>query len=342
MPDYTLGLFANMYPAFEGDYRGIFIGQMVRDLEVRGVTVRKAVKTSSSVLGYLPFLCQSARLSRDRALDLMQAEYIPHSSLVPAYLKRPDVPLILKFHGDDARIYPFRNRFNRMLTRSMLRRAAHIVTGSEEMKRTLVTLGEEPERISAIHTGVDTEFFSPLDREECRRSLGLTEDVPVFLFVGRLHPWKGVHEIVEVARACPDTSFVFLGPGTVPAHTPNCRFTGTQLPGAVRTWMNASDCLLLPTYTESVPTSVMEAFSCGIPAITTDVGGCPEIVEEEKSGLLVPVRDTEKLRDAVIWMAGHPRERREMGRAARMTAVHRYDHNLLTEKLIAVHTRFLA
>ena len=52
---YTLGLFANMYPAFDGDYRGIFIGQMVRDLELRGVTVKKAVKTSSSVAGYVPF-----------------------------------------------------------------------------------------------------------------------------------------------------------------------------------------------------------------------------------------------------------------------------------------------
>lgn len=341
MSDYTLGLFANMYPAYEGDYRGLFIGQMVRDLELRGVTVKKAVKTSSSVLGYLPFVYYSIRLSRYRDLNLMQAEYIPHSSLVPAYLKRQDIPLILKFHGDDARIYPFRNRFNRMLTINMLRRAAHIITGSEEMKHILVTLGEKPDRISTIHTGVDTEFFSPLDRDKCRQSLGLAEGVPIFLFVGRLHPWKGVREIVEVARACPDISFIFLGPGTVPAHPSNCHFMGTQPPGMVKIWMNAADCILLPTYTESVPTSVMEAFSCGVPAITTDVGGCPEIVEEGKSGLLVPVGDIQRLKEAVIWMADHPRECREMGRFARMTAVCRYDHNLLTGKLIAVHTHFL-
>ena len=63
---YTLGLFANMYPAFEGDYRGIFIGQMVRDLELRGITVKKAVKTSSSVAGYIPFFRQSLSLARDK------------------------------------------------------------------------------------------------------------------------------------------------------------------------------------------------------------------------------------------------------------------------------------
>ncbi len=341
MPDYTLGLFANMYPAYDGDYRGIFIQQMVRDLESRGVTVRKAVKRSSSVLGYVPFLYRSLLLSRARDLDLMQAEYIPHSSLVPAYFRRRDLPLVLKFHGDDARIYPFENRFNLMVTRSMLRRAAHIITGSEEMKRILISLGEKPERISAIHTGVDTVFFSPLDRNECRRNLGLPAGAPVFLFVGRLHPWKGIRELIEVARACPEFTFVFLGPGTVPVHPPNCRFTGAQHPDRVKIWLNAADCLVLPTYTESVPTAVMEAFACGTPAITTDVGGCPEIVEQGKTGLLIPARDVQKLKEAVVWMERHPGERTGMGREARMTAVHRYDHNLLTDRLVAVHTRCL-
>ena len=73
----------------------------------------------------------------------------------------------------------------------------------------------------------------------------------------------------------------------------------------------------------------------------TDVGGCPEIVEHGKTGLLIPVRDVQKLKEAVIWMERHPGERLGMGQEARMTAVHRYDHNLLTDKLITVHTRCL-
>jgi teichuronic acid biosynthesis glycosyltransferase TuaC len=85
MKPYVLGLFANMYPAFEGDYRGIFIQQMVRDLEDRGVEVKKAVKTSSSATGYIPFYCRSLILSRDKEPDILQAEYIPHSSIIPAF-----------------------------------------------------------------------------------------------------------------------------------------------------------------------------------------------------------------------------------------------------------------
>jgi glycosyltransferase involved in cell wall biosynthesis len=326
-----------MYPAYEGDYRGIFIRQMVMDLEDRGIAIKKAVKTSSSVTGYAPFYYRSLILARDPDPDILQAEYIPHSSLIPAFFRRKNIPLVLKFHGDDARIYPYKNRFNMMLTRTMLKHAAHVITASEEMRRILIGIGADPDHITAVHTGVDTEFFTPQSRENTRKVLGLPVGVTIFLFVGRLHPWKGVNELIEVARLCPDLRFVFIGPGIVPAHPANCMFVGKKSPGEVRVWLNAADCLVLPTHTEAIPTSVMEAFACGIPAIVTDVGGCPEIVEDGKNGLLVPVRDVEKIRDAVIWMHNYPDSRREMGRQARNTVINNFDHTLLIDRLIRIH-----
>jgi glycosyltransferase involved in cell wall biosynthesis len=337
VPAYTLGLFANMYPAYEGDYRGIFIRQMVMDLEDRGIAIKKVVKTSSSVTGYVPFYYRSLILARDPDPDIMQAEYIPHSSLIPAFFRRKNIPLVLKFHGDDARIYPYKNRFNMMLTRTMLKHAAHVITSSEEMRRILIGIGADPDHITAVHTGVDTEFFTPQSKENIRKVLGLPVGVTIFLFVGRLHQWKGVNELIEVARLCPDLMFVFIGPGIVPAHPANCMFVGTITPHEVREWINAADCLVLPTHTEAVPTSVMEAFACGIPAIVTDVGGCPEIVENEKNGLIVPVRDAKALHNAVIWMHNNPESRAGMGKQARITVLERYDHRLLIEQLIDIH-----
>jgi glycosyltransferase involved in cell wall biosynthesis len=219
----------------------------------------------------------------------------------------------------------------------MIRRAAYVITASEEMQKPLLGLGLDPDRCAAIHTGVDTRFFTPGSRDEARWNLGLAADVPLFLFVGRLHPWKGIFEIIEVAKRCPGYSFVFVGPGTLPVHPSNCRFTGERPPHEIRTWLRAADCLLLPTYTEAVPASVMEAFACGIPAITTDVGGCPEIVEHGKNGMLVPVRDANALKDAVEWMHRNMDERIRMGINARMTVCERYDHDVLTEKLMGIH-----
>lgn len=341
MEPYTLGLFANMYPAFDGDYRGIFIRQMVRDLEARGIIVKKAVKISSSVTGYIPFYWQSLLLARDSSPDILQAEYIPHSSLIPVFLKRNKTPLVLKFHGDDARIYPFANRVNRHITGSMLHRSDYVIAASEEIRQILIGLGVKPDRISAIHTGVDTEFFYPMPREECRRMVSLPAEADIFVFVGRLHAWKGIRELLAVAGKCPTITFAFIGPGEIPEHPDNCLFLGAKPPEEVRTWLNAADCFILPTYTDAVPAAVMEAFACGIPAITTDIGGCPEIVEQEISGLLVPVRNIERLREAVVWMVNHPGDRLRMGKNARDTAVNRYDHRILTDRLIEVHQTLL-
>ena len=184
-------------------------------------------------------------------------------------------------------------------------------------------------------------FFTGGDREEARARLGLPPKKTIFLFVGRLHPWKGIPELVEAARACPEHLFLFIGPGSPPDHPDNCIFFGTVPHREVRAWMNAADCLVLPTHTEAVPTSVMEAFACGIPAITTNIGGCPEIVTDQKNGLMVPVGDTGALAAAVEWMGSHEEERMQMGHDARATVVQRYDHRIMTARLIGIHTTVL-
>jgi teichuronic acid biosynthesis glycosyltransferase TuaC len=314
---------------------------MVMDLEARGVTVKKAVKTTPSVTGYIPFYWQSLLLARDSSPNILQAEYIPHSSIIPAIIRRRDVPLVLKFHGDDGRIYPFKNPFNMALTRSMLKRADHIITSSEEIRKTLIGIGGVSQRITTIHTGVDCGFFAPGSQSEARAALRLPESRTIFVFVGRLHPWKGIPEIIRVAETCPDFLFVLVGPGTVPVHPKNCIFTGVQVPEKVRAWLHAADCFILPTHTESVPTSVMEAFGCGIPAITTDIGGCPEIVDPGVNGLMVPVRDVPALKEAVLWMHAHHQEMKEMGMRAHLTATRQFDHNVLIEKLITIHRDLL-
>jgi glycosyltransferase involved in cell wall biosynthesis len=337
MGTYALGLFTNMYPRFEGDYRGIFIQRMVKDLESQGILVKKAVKTSASVTGYIPFYCKSVLLAKDPHLDIMQAEYIPHSCIVPTLLRRKTCPLVLKFHGDDARIFPFKNSFFMSLTQAMIKRADYVLTSSEEIRSTLISIGAHPENISAVHTGVDTNFFRPAPKAPLRKDTGLPPDVTIFLFIGRLHPWKGINELISVADMCREFRFVFIGPGTIPPHPENCMFLGSKSPEDVRMWYNISDCLVLPSYTEGFPTVIMEAFASGIPAITTNVGGCLELVEPEKTGLLVPARDVQALHTAVQWMGTHVEERTRMGIAARTMAEERFNHIRMIQRLIGIH-----
>jgi glycosyltransferase involved in cell wall biosynthesis len=337
MEPYTLGLFANMYPAYEGDLNGIFIGRMVKKLEENGVVVKKAVRQSTGIPSYLPFYCRSALLCGDRSLEILQAHYIPHSSIVPMLLKGRR-PLVLKFHGDDARIYPYKNALNRCLTRASLRWADHILTASEEMRRGLIALGAEPDRITALSSGVDTREYAPGDRDGSRKLLGLQADTtPVVLYVGRLHPWKGIAEMVTAARELPGVLFVFIGPGPVPDHSANCRFTGAIPHADVKAWITAADISLLPSYTEGISNFVMESLSCQVPVIASDVGGNPELVKDHGTGLLVPAKDSRALAAAISWMIQHEAERKEMGRQGRKDMVSRYHDALLIRKMMDIH-----
>jgi teichuronic acid biosynthesis glycosyltransferase TuaC len=341
MEPYTLGLFANMYPAFDGDLNGIFIWRMVRKLEDHGIVVKKAVKQSTGVLGYVPFYLRSTVLCRDHSLDILQAHYIPHSSIIPSILKH-NKPLVLKFHGDDARIFPYKNPLNRWIIQETLRRADHILTASEEMRGSLISLGGDENRITALSSGVDTVEYAPGDRDQSRKSLGLPIDgTMIVLYVGRIHPWKGIREMIEAARILRDMVFVFIGPGTIPDHPDNCRFIGSIPHEKVKAWIIAADISLLPSYTEGISNFLMESLSCEVPAIASDVGGNPEIVKNHETGLLVPVKNSQAISEALSWMSAHESERNLMGKRGRTDMVSRYHDDLLIRKLIEIHTTLL-
>ena len=340
MESYTLGIFANMYPSSPGDSRGIFIRRMVEKLESKGVAVKKAVKTSPSLGGYIPFYAESLRLVLDPEPDIFQAHYIPHSSIIPAFLKRKK-PLVLKFHGDDGRIYPFQNAFNRAVIRSMVRRADHILTISEEIRERLIEIGAKPDRITPISSGVNTHQFRQIPRGQAREFFNLPEDREIVLFIGRLHPWKGIAEIIGTSREHPDLLFILAGPGNIPPHPDNCLFMGEVSPEEIPCLINASDLSILPSYTEGISNFIMESLSCEIPVIATAVGGNPELVSEGETGLLIQPKDSRSLSEAIGWMKDHPSDRAIMGKKGREHIMANHDEDIVTEKMIRVHQNLL-
>lgn len=190
-------------------------------------------------------------------------------------------------------------------------------------------------------SGVDTERFPFAGRKA--NGKGCT-----FLFVGRILKDKGVLEFVEAARmtkqSSPDARFQMLGkidPDN-PSHIEE---------SVIRSWVNdghveylgevndvrdilgRSDVVVLPSYREGVPRSVLEAMAMGKAIITTDVPGCRETVEHEKNGLLVPPKDVDALGRAMEYMIANPDKRTEMGKESRRIAEKRFDVRRVNEQI---------
>jgi glycosyltransferase involved in cell wall biosynthesis len=168
----------------------------------------------------------------------------------------------------------------------------------------------------------------------------LPEGPVTFLFVGRILGDKGVHELVEAARVVhrshPDVRVRLLGPidGDNRTAISRAELAGWVGEGIVdylgetddvRPFVAEATAMVLPSYREGLPRSLLEGAAMGRPLIATDVPGCREVVEEGVNGFLCRVRDPASLADAMQrFIALSPDARQAMGSAARAMVERRF------------------
>lgn len=186
-----------------------------------------------------------------------------------------------------------------------------------------------------IGNGVDVDRLIPdaQRRQSARRALELGDDDVAVLHVARAHPHKGHRFLLDAAmrimRAAPAVKLVMVGAGVDSLEHPifasaaanRVRRFGDR--DDLESFYAAADVLVSPSLTESFPTVVIEAMSCGVPCVVTDVGASAEIVGD--SGVVVAPGSVDALEAALARMAGASRETRdELGRAARRRVVEHY------------------
>jgi glycosyltransferase involved in cell wall biosynthesis len=170
---------------------------------------------------------------------------------------------------------------------------------------------------------------------------------PTFLMIARVLRDKGVLEYVEAARIVrqrhPEARFQLLGAVDAENRTAidlatvqswgashGVEYLGTS--ADVRTEITAAHCVVLPSYREGAPRTLIEAAAMARPLITTDVPGCRSVVDHGVNGLLCTPRSAESLADACLTLlAMPPRSREEMGRAGRRKMVREYDEVLVVK-----------
>jgi glycosyltransferase involved in cell wall biosynthesis len=193
-------------------------------------------------------------------------------------------------------------------------------------------------------SGIDLQHFlpSPPPSRENRNFR--------FLLVSRMLRDKGIEEFAAAAeivrRHLPAVQFQLLGP--VDAKNPNSipmeRFVEWERTGLVqylsetddvRPYLAEADCIVLPSYREGVPHSLLEAAAVGRPIIATNVAGCKDVVDHNSNGLLCKVKDPADLAEKMIHMVRLPYEQRlEMGAKGRKKVTSQFDENIVIAKYL--------
>jgi glycosyltransferase involved in cell wall biosynthesis len=209
-------------------------------------------------------------------------------------------------------------------------------------------VGRGQRRVLIHGSGVNLDRFRPA---------ALPPPPVTFLFVGRIIGDKGIREFVDAARLVhashPEARFEVAGsPDTNPTAIPADELAGWEAEGLVtfhgevedvRPLLASSHVLVLPSYGEGMPRSVLEAMAMARPVIATDVPGCRDAVENGRTGYLVPARDADTLAAAMLGALASPDELESMGRAGRARAEALFDvrsvnRDILTALGIGVST----
>jgi len=237
---------------------------------------------------------------------------------------------------------------NNLPTRWLYVRATrHIVTTGERLREALVRENRFHEgRITSVPTGVDAVRFRPGSKSEARRMLGLEPGARYVGIVATLRSWKGHLYLVEAfARlAAADATLRLLVIGEGPMRplieqkvaelklAAKVMLAGRQ--DAVESWFQAMDVFCLPSYAnEGVPQAVVQAMLCGLPVVTTPVGGIVEAVTDQETALLVTPRDPRGLAAAIRRLLDDPALAERMGRAARAVAERRFSRDAMIERM---------
>ncbi|WP_374288020.1 glycosyltransferase family 4 protein [Desulfovibrio desulfuricans] len=208
-------------------------------------------------------------------------------------------------------------------------------------------LGSSARVLTARGTGVDTRRFAPTPFPNYSPD-GQLNGAPVFLLVARLLEAKGLPEYAEAARLLkaryPEARFQVLGPpekglGSVSMEQMRSwqQQGGIEYLGEtrdVRPYVGAAHVLVLPSWREGTPTSIMEGMSMGRPAVVTDAPGCREVVRDGVNGYLVPVRDPQALASAMEAFITRPEDIARMGQAGREMAVNEFDAEKVAARIL--------
>lgn len=218
----------------------------------------------------------------------------------------------------------FKGRVTTAGYRTFFKRCAGLLPWSHWAARSMIEdYGANPERIHVLPPGIDTNRWKPAERPATIQGGGLR-----LLFVGADFERKGGPLLLDVYRRhlramCTLDMVTKASLGPEPGVTVHTGFGPDD--AGLQQLFNCADVLVVPTLADCFSMAAIEAMACGVPVITSSVGGIPEIVLDGETGLLVPPGDGRRLLTAMRELISDVEARRRLGQAAREVAVRRFN-----------------
>ncbi len=265
-------------------------------------------------------------------------------------------PYVVQLHSSRLVELTQRSAFHERMVRSVLNRARAVLVLHERAEENVQKLTDN-RTIFVLPNPVNVRADQPFSVREDVDAKQDQERVNV-LFLGDISPEKGVWDLLRAFPSVIDhceyngtpVKLIFCGRGQIGEAKRRCEklgisafveFHGTVTGEKKTQILQQADIFTLPSYSEELPVALLEAMAYGLPAVATRTGGIPEAIEHEKTGLLIPIGDAERLAEALVQLIENPRLRQEMGKKGWQRVQAKFDCDLIVERLVSIYELIL-
>lgn len=304
---------------------------------------RRAV-TLELLFGVIPWL-------RSKPYDIVHCHFGPNG-IRSAIFREIGVlhgKIITVFHGHDVSRYV--QTQGPRVYRRLFRKGDFFLPVSDRWRRRLVELGCDEPKIRVHRMGVDCAALTFKPRAP--KSAGTIRLVSVARLVEKKGIEYAIRAVMRLGRSYRGVRYDIVGDGPLHGSLDRVlrseeteaaiRFHGWKNQEEVAEFLDESDVLLAPSVTssdgdqEGIPVVMMEAMALGLPIVTTAHSGIPELVQDGRSGFLVPERDVDALVDKLTYLLEHPEIWSSMGQAGRTFVEQHYNMEQLNDRLVELY-----
>lgn len=290
-------------------------------------------------------------------LDIVHMHYaIPHAT--SAVLARQilasegiHIPVVTTLHGTDITIVGQDPSFAPVVNYS-INQSDGVTAVSEYLKEETKSCSDITAKIEVIHNFIDTDRFRPLKKDHFKQAL-CPNGEKLLVHVSNFRPVKRAVEVVEIVhRLCQMSYGIKLlmvgdGPDRIAAEHKarelgvfdDVRFLGKQEP--IEEILSIADIFLMPSGSETFGLAALEAMSCAVPVVASDVGGLPELIIEGETGFLCPLGDIDAFTERVRQLIDDPDLQKRMADASRERAVSHFDINIIVPQYESYYERVI-
>ncbi len=303
--------------------------------------------TGHKVVASLSFtIAAFFRLLRLRPQLVHAHEFISPATVALLGERFLSIPMVVTSHrsGEIGDVQKMKRKLTGPIRlKALKKRVSKFVVISDEISDELIGIGVDEDRLINITNGVDTERFSPPSIGEKlarREQLGFSPDAQIAIFTGRLVPEKRLDLLISVweklRETNPNAELLILGAGAEEEHLKAMAGEGVHFMGStndVLPFLQMADIFVLPSIAEGLSVALLEAMSCELTPLLTDVGGAREVVHHQENGWIIPPDDGEALLKGLLALFGDEKMLVERGQAARQRVISTFSIQIAAKKL---------